>query len=215
MIMGKKEVSLEVFEKSVFLLQPGRAILCTTINEDGSNHVAPFSWINPVSFKPPRVGLSLLTTPKKSISLDNIQRVGEFVINLPDLPLAEKLVLTSYDALAGENKFERSGFTPLPAKKVKPVAIEECRAHLECKVIQIMDVGDHDLIIADVVASYYDTSAFSENFLINLNTYKPATHLQSYITDSGQAHVFMEPGGAYVADVPFPSGSRVLRKDEE
>jgi len=213
--MQKKDIAAECFEKSVFLLQPGRAILCTTINEDGSNHVAPFSWINPISFIPPRVGLALLTSPKKQQSLENIERTGEFVVNLPDIPIAEQLVLTSYDALDGENKFERSGFTPLPAKKVEPVAIQECRAHLECKVIEIIDVGDHDLILADVVAAYYDTDAFSENLLINLSTYRPATHLQNYITDTGQVHVFMEPGGSYVADVPFPSGARVLREDEE
>ena len=211
----KKEIPLEFFEKSVFLLQPGRPILCTTVNPDGSNHVAPFSWINPVSFKPPRVGLALLTSPRRQTSLKNIERTGEFIVNLPDLALAEELVLTSYDTLEGENKFVRSGFTPLPAKKVKSVAIQECRAHLECKVYQIIDAGDHDLLLADVLAAYYDADAFTENLLINLDTYQPATHLQNYVTDSGQVHVFMKAGGSYVADVPFPSGARVYREQGE
>ena len=215
LMMVKKDVSVDSFEKSVFLLQPGRPILCTTVNPDGSNHVAPFSWINPVSFKPPRVGLALLTSPKRQVSLQNIERTGEFIVNLPDMALAEKLVLTSYDTLEGENKFLRSGFTPLAGKQVGAVAIGECRAHLECKVLQIIDAGDHDLLIADVLAAYYDPEAFSENLLINLDTYQPATHLQNYVTDTGQVHVFMKAGGSYVADVPFPSGARVYREQGE
>jgi len=208
----KREIPLNTFERSVFLLQPGRPILCTTLGEDGSNHVAPFAWINPVSFKPPMVGLSLLSAPKKQQSLENIERTGEFVVNLPDLALAEKLVLTSYETLQNENKFERSGFTALPAKKVRPVAIEECRAHLECKVTSISYPGDHALILANVLAAYHDDGAFSDNQIINLKNFQPMLHLQHFSSDPadpwnlcpGQVHVFVEPGSAYVADVPYP-----------
>jgi len=208
----KKDIPADVFERSVFLLQPGRPILCTTLNEDGSNHVAPFAWINPVSFNPPRVGLALVCLPKKQHSLENIERTGEFIVNLPDLALAEKLVMASFLTLKGENKFERSGFTALAAKKIKPVAIKECRAHLECKVINITVTGDHSLIIADVLAAYYDEDAFTANLMINLKNYQPTIHLMNYNADPvdpwnlhpGQIHVFAECSGAYTADVPYP-----------
>ena len=100
----------ESFEKAVFLLQPSRPILCTTKNEDGSDHVAPFSWINPISYKPPRVGLALLNSPKKQHSLVNIERTHEFVINLPDIKIADALVMASFWPVFGENKFDRSAF---------------------------------------------------------------------------------------------------------
>jgi len=208
----KKDIPGDVFERSVFLLQPGRPILCTTLNEDGSNHVAPFAWANPVSFNPPMVGLSLINLPNKQHSLENIERTGEFIINLPDLALAEKLVMASYKTWKNENKFERSGFTALAAKKVKPVAVRECRAHLECKVVSITPTGDHATIIADVVAAYHDEDAFTGNYMINLREYQPMIHLMNFNADPadpwnlhpGQVHVFMQPGGAYAADVPYP-----------
>lgn len=200
----KKQITEECFEKAVFLLQPGRPILCTTKNEDGTDHVAPFSWINPVSYKPPRVGLALLNTPKKQHSLENIERTGEFVVNLPDMALADRLVLASYWPMFGENKFDRSGFTRLPSKKVAPVAIKECRAHLECRVIEILTPGDHSLILADILAAYYDREAFSDGMLINMQNFKPVIHLQNYILQQSQLHVFMEPGGSYISEVMFP-----------
>ena len=88
----KKNMDASELKKSILLMQPTRPILCTTKNEDGSNHVAPFSWINPVSFDPPRVALALCSKPKKQQSLQNIERTGEFVVNLPDANVVEKLV---------------------------------------------------------------------------------------------------------------------------
>lgn len=209
----KKQISEEQFYKSVFLLQPGRPILCTTKNEDGSDHVAPFSWINPVSYKPPRVALALLNDPKKQHSLENIERTGEFVVNMPDIKLADDIVRASYWTMFGENKFERSGFTRLPSVKVVPPGIQECRAHLECKVINIITPGDHALIIADILYARFDEEAFTPSLLINLEKYQPALHLQNYIQENSQIHVFMAPTGAYVTEVPFPNEEDVKKKD--
>lgn len=208
----KKQIAEDQFHNSVFLLQPGRPILCTTKNEDGSDHVAPFSWINPVSFKPPRVAIALLNNPKKQHSLENIERTGEFVVNMPDMQIADKLVKASFWAMFGENKFDRSGFTRLPSVKVAPPGIAECRAHIECKVINTMVTGDHTLLIADVVWARYDEEAFSPSLLINLDNYKPAVHLQHFIQESSQVHVFMTPGGTHVTEVAFPKQEDVEKK---
>lgn len=201
----KKHVPQAFFERASFLLQPGRPILCTTKNEDGTDHVAPFSWINPISHKPPKVGLALLCEPKKQHSLVNIERTGEFLINLPDMALADKLVLASYWQMHGENKFDRSAFTRREPEKIAPVAIEECRAHLECRVFHSLTTGDHVLLLADVVAAYYDEDAFMGNMLINMQNFKPMMHLQNYVLENSQVHAFIEPAGAYVSEIMFPS----------
>ncbi len=192
-------------ESSVFLLQPGRAILCTTKNGDGSNHVAPFSWINPVSHKPPRVALALLNHPKKQHSLENIERTGEFVINMPGLELAEKLVESSFLTLEGENKFVRSGFTPLPSIKVEPPGIDECKAHLECKVISSINTGDHTLLIADVLCAHYDVDAYGPSLSINTEKFQPALHLFNYNLDKSQVHIFLKSSSSYTIEVPYTS----------
>ncbi len=194
----------EEFCNSHLLLQPGRPILCTTKNEDGSDHVAPFSWVNPVSSKPPMLALALLNEPKKQHSLVNIERTGEFVINLPDIDIADSLVLSSYKTKFGENKFERSGFTRLPSVKVEPPGIMECEAHLECKVSDTIVTGDHILLIANIIYAQYDEEAFSPSLLINLDKYKPAIHLQNFNLNSSQIHMFMASGGAHITEVAFP-----------
>lgn len=200
----KKPISEDRFFDSVFLMQPSTPILCTTKNDDGSDHVAPFGWVTPVSYKPPRVALALLNNPKKQHSLENIERTGEFVVNMPDIDLADKLVLASYWTMFGENKFDRSGFTRLPSNKVAPPGIAECKAHLECRVINTIVTGDHTLLIADVVSAQYDDDAFTPSLIINLNKYRPTVHLHNFVLENSQVHIFMMSGGACISEVTFP-----------
>ena len=63
--------------------------------------------------------------------------------------------------------------------------------------------GDHTLILADVVAAYYDDDAFSENMLINMQNFQPVIHLQNYILEKSQVHAFMQPCGSYTTEVRF------------
>ncbi|MGE5629669.1 MAG: flavin reductase family protein [Caulobacteraceae bacterium] len=190
--------------KSVFLLQPSRPILCTTKNDDDTDHVAPFSWINPISHKPPRVALALLSKPQKQKSLQNIERTGEFGINIPDMTMAEKLIQCSFSTKFEENKFDRSGFTRIPSVYIKPNCIMECRANLECKVLKLMDAGDHTLIIADILHAKYDDDAFSSNLLINTQNFRPVIHLQNFNLEKSQLHVFLSSESTQTLEVPYP-----------
>lgn len=203
------------FANSVFLLQPGRPILCTTKNSDGSNHVAPFSWINPVSHKPPRVALALLNNPKKQHSLENIESTGEFVINMPGLELAEKLVESSFLTREGENKFVRSGFTPLPSKMVEPPGIAECKAILECRVINSLNAGDHTLLIADVLYACYEPEAYGPSLIINTEKFQPALHLFNYQLEKAEIHVFLKPSSMHTIEVAYADPELKKKLDGE
>lgn len=190
--LGNKELS-----NSITLIQPTCPILCATKNEDGSDHVAPFSWFIPVSRKPPRVALVLKNSPKKQHSLVNIERTGEFVINIPDISLAEKILECAKPVKSGENKFERSGFTILPSKYVSANGIDECKANIECKVYQFLEVGDHKLIIADVLNCQYDTGAYNEDMHPDYNVFTPVVYLGNTKLENSQLHSFLNSIDVY------------------
>jgi len=50
------------------------------------------------------------------------------------------------------DQFKEVGFTPIPAKFVKPPIIENSTVAYECKVVNEIDAGDHTLYIGKVVA---------------------------------------------------------------
>lgn len=211
----KKRIRAEEMAVSIFCLQPSRPILCTTKNADGSDHVAPFGWCVPVSQDPPMLALALQNSPDKSQTLENIERDGEFVINLPDMSLTDKLVLASFDAKFGENKFDRSGFTRMQSREVCPCGIAECRAHLECRVRSIAYPGDHGIVTADVVSACYDEDAFRENMLIDVRRYQPMLHLQSFCVKEApaQLHVFLKSDCVELREVPFPQRAEIQNEE--
>lgn len=202
----KRAFTPEEAGMAVFCLQPSRPVLCTTKNQDGSDHVSPFGWCMPVSQTPPMLALAIARSPKMSQSLQNILRAKEFVINIPDMSLADVVAQAAFDTRQGENKFDRSGLHRLPSQQVLPCGIQECRANLECKVRDIVYPGDHALILADIVYAQYDTEAYGGNMLIDIRTFRPVIHLQNFNVKeaTSQLHLFLKADAVEAVQVPFP-----------
>jgi flavin reductase (DIM6/NTAB) family NADH-FMN oxidoreductase RutF len=80
---------------------------------------------------------------------------GEFVVNLPTADLLDAVLgCGSCSGRDGIDKFQRFGLTPRPAVRVKPPLIEECPVNLECQLVGVHHVGDHDLFIGNVVTQH-------------------------------------------------------------
>jgi len=179
--------------RAIDYLQPSRPILCTSKNLDGSDHIAPFGWCSPVSQNPPKLMVAIHQLPKKSTTLVNIERTNEFVINLPQLNIAQAAMETSIKILKGQNKFDRSGFTRQESECVEPVCVVECAASLECKVSQIIYTGDHALIIGDILCAHYDSKYFDSDGLWKLDESIPLIHLgHKNISEVLQEHYLID-----------------------
>jgi len=48
------------------------------------------------------------------------------------------------------------GLTPLPATAVRPPLIAECPVNIECRVLDVQAIGDHDLFLGEAVAQHVD-----------------------------------------------------------
>jgi flavin reductase (DIM6/NTAB) family NADH-FMN oxidoreductase RutF len=75
------------------------------------------------------------------------------------------------------NKFDATGLTPKPAKHVRPPIIAECLAHLECRVVQDIEVGDHHLFIGEVLAAYARAGVLGENGQYDLARIRQLLHV--------------------------------------
>ncbi len=190
------------------LLQPSRPILTTTRFADGRIDVAPFSWCIPVSANPPMLLLALATKPRRQRSLLNILREKQFVINLPGVELVDRLARASYFYPKGINKLQELDFKTAPAQVVGAPILCECRAHVECQLVQVIPTGDHTTLIADVVAASYDPDMFDDKMILRLDKAKPLLHLRHYsLPDlSGQTFNFFGAGAPCTFTIPFPIG---------
>lgn len=116
----------------------------STISPRGITNLAPFSFFNGVSSRPPivtvAIGVKRDGTPKDS--LRNIEATRELVINIVNSAIASPMVQTSGEYAYEESEFDVTGFTPLPSQRVAPPRVAESPIQMECTLEQIVPVGD-------------------------------------------------------------------------
>lgn len=189
------------------LARPRVPVLITSENADGSTNVMPMNWNAPISVSPPLLLLAFEYQPKTSDTLLNIRRTGECVVNMPSLALADRLVLASYEHAPDVSKFDAIGFTPLPSRHVRPPGIADARAVLECRAVRIIDdLGDHHLVVAQVLAAAYDPEAYEADLTSRVSeASQPCVHLGQSREEAGQTHAFLTPSGVTRIWVPYPA----------
>lgn len=129
----------------------GQIVLVTTLNEDGTSNIAPKSWISMMAVRPAMLALGCNLT---HWTARNILRSGEFVVNVPGAELAEMIWKAHH--LPHPRPVESAGLTPIPALKVKPPRVDECRAHLECVLERHLAYGEEAVLLARIVAVSVD-----------------------------------------------------------
>ncbi|MFW9832265.1 MAG: flavin reductase family protein [Candidatus Thorarchaeota archaeon] len=158
-------------DQSFYLLHPYNAQLISSKSPDGQNNVLTIAWIIPTSVNPPLLTMSIR---KERFSYPIIRETGEFVVNIPTFDMAEKVIKAGRMSGKRIDKFGELPLTPRKAKVVKAPLIEECVAHLECKVWKIIEAGDHDLIIGEIVAAYVIDGYFTKTW--DITKYRPCQH---------------------------------------
>ncbi|MFY9174651.1 MAG: flavin reductase family protein [Peptococcia bacterium] len=84
-----------------------------------------------------------------------LQETDEFTISVPlEKPLQKELGLCGSKSGRELNKFEATGLTPLPGKKVAAPVIEECDLFYECKIIY-RQAMEPTAIPSDIQERYY------------------------------------------------------------
>src|SRR5690349_3813088 len=107
----------------------------STLSKEGRRNLAPYSFFNLYSYKPPIVGFC--STGWKD-SVQNVKDTGEFVWNLATRDLAEPMNATSAPLAHGADEFERAQLEAAPSRLVKPARVAASPVAFECKVTQLI-----------------------------------------------------------------------------
>jgi flavin reductase (DIM6/NTAB) family NADH-FMN oxidoreductase RutF len=141
---------------------PTPAGLIVSVDEQGKPNIMTAGEIFNIGLRTPCIiGIALR---KATYTHGLISRTGEFTANLPSRSLLKKVdgvgMVSGRD---GRDKFAEFGLTPLPSLAVKPPIVAECPVNLECKVLSITTVGDHDLFLGEVTCMRADADKVGEN----------------------------------------------------
>ena len=125
---------------------PAALVSCGSKPED--YNLITISWMGTVCTNPP---MCYISVRKERHSYDLIKNAGEFVINLTNEEMAYAADWCGVKSGKDFNKFAEMKLTPVKGEKVDAPIVDESPLCIECKVKQIIELGTHDMFIADVV----------------------------------------------------------------
>lgn len=145
--------------KGSALLAPVPPVMVTCGDMEKSN-IITVGWTGIINTHPPRVSIAVRPTRH---SYQIIKDSGEFIIHLTPASLIRECDYCGIYTGAKVDKFAKTGLHKASASVVACPIIEECPLALECKVIDVLPQGTHDLFLAEVVAVDVEDSILDEN----------------------------------------------------
>ena len=156
---------------------PRPIALASTIDDNGTVNLSPFSCFNMFSANPP----ILIFSPSRRVrdnstkdTLENIRKIKEVVINIVNFSIVEPVSLSSTEYDSSIDEFKKSGLSPVKSIKVKPPRVEESPISFECVVDKIIELGKDggagNLIISKIVHIHINNKYLDEKG--NLDTKK-------------------------------------------
>ena len=166
-------INLEIKELHKILLSsiaPRPIAFASTVDSNGNVNLSPFSYFNVFSSNPP----ILIFSPSRRVrdnttkhTLENAIETKEVVINVVNFPIVEQMSKSSIEYEKGVNEFIETGLTEVESLLVKPPRVLESPISFECKVQDIISLGESggagQLIIAKVVQIHIDKKFLDKN----------------------------------------------------
>jgi flavin reductase (DIM6/NTAB) family NADH-FMN oxidoreductase RutF len=134
-------------------------------------NLMPIAWVNRVQFNPPRIAAGM---GKVHATNAGIREHGEFSVNIPSVDM---VAVTDWCGLQSAARGADKGapFSIVRGSLEHAPMIAECPVSLECRVIQVVDLGSHELFIADIVATWTEERFLDERSKPDITKVRPFT----------------------------------------
>jgi flavin reductase (DIM6/NTAB) family NADH-FMN oxidoreductase RutF len=159
----------KIFEPMTALI-PLPAVMVSCQKPGEKPNIITIAWTGIACSEPPMLSIGVR---KNRFSYDIIKSTGEFVVNLTTRDLARVTDLCGVVSGRDEDKFKLTGLTPAPSEKVQVPLIAECPINLECQTRTVLELGSHDLFVAEIVATHIDESVLDDENHLDIKKLDP------------------------------------------
>lgn len=153
---------------------PRPICFASTVDKDGNVNLSPYSFFNVFSANPPVMVFSPARRVRGNTvkhTLENILETKEVVINIVSYSMVQQMSLSSTEYPKGVNEFVKAGFTEVPSEVIKPPRVAESPVQFECKVNDVISLGDEggsgNLVIAEVVRLHINEAVLNKEGVID------------------------------------------------
>jgi flavin reductase (DIM6/NTAB) family NADH-FMN oxidoreductase RutF len=121
------------------------------VNVDGKPDFTTVAWTGVAASVPPSITIAL---QHHRHSLKGVRQHMTFSVNIPSASLVKE---TDYCGLASGARIDKAadcGFSVFYGKLKNAPFIEQCPINHACEVVQILNLGSHELIVGKIVESH-------------------------------------------------------------
>ena len=148
------------------MLYPLPAVIITCKRKDCKPNAFTVAWCGNICTNPPMLSISVR---KSRYSYDIIKESKEFVVNLVSEDLVRELDFCGVNSGRDVDKFEKCKFTLNPLPNMETPGILQSPVNISCKLDRIIELGSHDLFIANVIGVNVDDKFLDETNRFDLN----------------------------------------------
>ncbi len=141
--------------KAGTLIYPLPAVMVSCGATDEERNIITVAWTGTICSDPP---MCYISVRKERHSHAIISRTGEFVINLTTRELTRATDWCGVRSGRDHDKFKEMGLTAEPSRYVAAPLIAESPMNIACRVKQVIELGSHDMFIAEVVGVEVDAA---------------------------------------------------------
>lgn len=130
----------------------------STLDENGTANLSPFSYFNVFSMNPPILAFSPARSGRDNTvkdTLKNVLSTKEAVISVVTYDMVQQMSLTSSPFPSDVDEFVKAGFTKLESELVKPYGVAEAPVQFECKVNDVIELGQEggagNLVLCEII----------------------------------------------------------------
>ncbi len=159
----------------------------SSVDVAGARNLAPFSYFMAITDDPPTIAFSV--SPRapgrqavrtRKDTLRNVEATGDFVVNIVDDALAERMNLTSGDYPPEVDEFALAGLAAAPSVKVRAPRVADAPISMECRLIRTIPVGNkpNHLVLGEIVFFHVRDGLYDEaTGRIDLHALRPVGRL--------------------------------------
>ncbi len=129
-------------------LSPLPAALVGSYDAENNPNIMTAAWIGIINSSPPMLSVSLR---KERHTYDNVLLHNDFTVSLPS---SEHVLAVDYvGTFSGksEDKFKKTGLTPVASSIVHAPYAAECPLVIECRAFKHEDLGVHTIFLAEIL----------------------------------------------------------------
>jgi flavin reductase (DIM6/NTAB) family NADH-FMN oxidoreductase RutF len=180
---------------------PRPIAFASTIDKTGRVNLSPFSFFNCFGAAPPILVFSPSRRGRDNTTkhtYDNVKEVPEVAINIVSYHMVQQASLASCEFPREVNEFVKAGFTELPSERIKPPRVKESAVSFECKVNQVIPLGDKgsagNLVICEIILMHIKEEVLDEAGRIDPNKLDAVARMggDNYLRASGD-NIFTVP----------------------